>query len=40
MFELPRLEPGTYTVEIDLVANKVSWFAQIGSTPARVTLSS
>ncbi len=40
VFELPKLEPGTYTVEIDLVANKVAWFAQIGSTPARVTLSS
>src|SRR5687768_5706590 len=39
-FELPPLEPGTYTVEVDLVANKVAWFAQLGSTPARVTVSS
>lgn len=37
-FMLPKLEPGAYDIEIDLVANQVAWFAQIGSRPARVPI--
>jgi SAM-dependent methyltransferase len=37
-FVLPPLDPGTYTLEFDCVANKVAWFAQVGSLPARVTI--
>jgi SAM-dependent methyltransferase len=35
-FTLPALEPGTYDLEFDLVAAQVMWFAQAGTTPARV----
>jgi SAM-dependent methyltransferase len=35
---LPKLEPGRYLIELDCVANHVAWFAQTGSTPARVTV--
>jgi len=35
-FDLPPLEPGTYIVELDCVANRVTWFAQVGSEPARL----
>lgn len=37
-FELPPLEPGRYAIELDCVANKVTWFAQTGSQPARFTI--
>ena len=37
-FALPPLDAGTYTFEFDCVANKVAWFAQVGSTPVRVTV--
>lgn len=37
-FTLPALGPGTYTLEFDCVANKVAWFAQVGSTPVRTTI--
>ncbi|HEX2123285.1 MAG TPA: hypothetical protein VHL59_16760, partial [Thermoanaerobaculia bacterium] len=37
-FELPPLEPGRYTIELDCVANKVTWFAQVGSQPARFAI--
>lgn len=37
-FDLPPLEPGRYIVELDCVANKVTWFAQVGSEPARIEL--
>ncbi len=37
-FELPPLESGRYTIELDCVANKVTWFAQVGSEPARFTI--
>ncbi|HEY0159842.1 MAG TPA: methyltransferase domain-containing protein [Thermoanaerobaculia bacterium] len=35
-FTLPPLPPGTYDLEFDLVAEQVLWFAQAGTTPARV----
>ncbi len=35
---LPPLERGSYQIEIDLVANRVGWFAQLGSKPARLNL--
>jgi hypothetical protein len=35
---LPPLDPGRYEIEIDLVASRVGWFAQLGSKPARLTL--
>ena len=35
-FTLPPLPPGTYELEFDLVAGQVTWFAQAGTTPARV----
>jgi SAM-dependent methyltransferase len=38
-FDLPPLEAGDYIVELDCVANKVTWFAQAGSAPARIELS-
>jgi len=34
--DLPPLEPGRYVVELDCVANRVTWFAQTGSEPARL----
>jgi len=37
-FDLPPLEAGQYVIELDCVANKVTWFAQTGSTPARIEL--
>lgn len=37
-FELPALDAGDYLVELDCVANKVTWFAQTGSSPARIAL--
>jgi SAM-dependent methyltransferase len=33
---LPPLAPGRYQIELDLVANRVGWFAQFGSRPARI----
>lgn len=33
---LPPLPTGRYVVEIDCVADRVGWFAQLGSRPARV----
>ena len=35
-FDLPPLDPGRYIIELDCVANKVTWFAQTGSDPARI----
>jgi ubiquinone/menaquinone biosynthesis C-methylase UbiE len=35
-FDLAPLDAGRYIVELDCVANKVTWFAQTGSTPARM----
>lgn len=35
---LPRLDAGRYIVELDCVADGVTWFAQRGSHPARVTV--
>ncbi|PYQ29480.1 MAG: hypothetical protein DMF56_10970 [Acidobacteria bacterium] len=35
-FDLAPLDPGRYIIELDCVANKVTWFAQTGSTPARI----
>ena len=37
---IPKLEPGRYQIEIDLVAARVGWFAQLGSKPARIVLTS
>jgi SAM-dependent methyltransferase len=38
IMELPPIEPGRYEIEIDLVASRVGWFAQLGSKPARLVL--
>ncbi|MEK6375423.1 MAG: methyltransferase domain-containing protein [Acidobacteriota bacterium] len=35
---LPPLDPGRYEIEIDLVATRVGWFAQLGSKPARLEI--
>ncbi|HEX8153055.1 MAG TPA: methyltransferase domain-containing protein, partial [Thermoanaerobaculia bacterium] len=35
-FTLPPLEPGTYELEFDCVAQKVAWFTQVGSATARI----
>lgn len=35
---LPGLEPGVYQLELDCVASGITWFAQRGSAPVRVTL--
>jgi hypothetical protein len=35
---LPSLPPGTYHVEFDCVAFRVTWFAQVGSKPAALTV--
>jgi hypothetical protein len=35
---LPPLDRGRYELEIDLVASRVGWFAQLGSKPARLAL--
>jgi SAM-dependent methyltransferase len=37
-FELPQLQPGRWIVELDCVAEKVAWFAQVGSTPTRLEI--
>jgi hypothetical protein len=37
-FDLPPLDAGKYIIELDCVANKVTWFSQAGSTPARIEL--
>jgi SAM-dependent methyltransferase len=37
-FDLPPLDAGRYVIELDCVANQVTWFAQIGSTPARMVV--
>ena len=33
---LPPLSSGRYVIELDCVAENVAWFAQVGSTPARI----
>ena len=35
---LPLLEAGEYQIEIDCVAQRVGWFAQLGSKPARLAI--
>ena len=35
---LPPLASGRYVIELDCVAEKVAWFAQVGSTPARIEI--
>jgi hypothetical protein len=35
---IPPQPPGTYIIELDCVASQVSWFAPLGSRPARVTV--
>jgi hypothetical protein len=35
---IPGLSPGRYRVEIDCVAERVTWFAQAGSAPAVVSV--
>ena len=35
---LPPRPAGRYILEVDCVASKVTWFAQVGSTPARVAV--
>jgi SAM-dependent methyltransferase len=37
-FVLPPLQPGRWVVELDCVAEKVAWFAQVGSTPTRIEI--
>lgn len=37
---LPALSAGRYVLELDCVAEKVAWFAQVGSTPARIEITS
>ena len=37
-FTLPPLDAGEYEIELDCVAQKVAWFAQVGSRPARLRL--
>lgn len=37
-FALPPLQPGRWIVELDCVAEKVAWFAQVGSTPTRLEI--
>jgi hypothetical protein len=37
-FALPPLDAGRYVLEFDCVAARVSWFAPLGSKPARVAL--
>lgn len=36
--DIPGLDAGSYVFEIDCVAQGVTWFAQIGSQPARIAL--
>jgi hypothetical protein len=35
---LPSLAPGRYTIEIDCVADGVTWFALVGSAPVRIII--
>ena len=35
-FDLPALPPGSHDLELDCVAHEVTWFAQVGSRPARL----
>jgi SAM-dependent methyltransferase len=35
---MPALRPGQYILELDCVASNVTWFAQVGSRPARVAV--
>src|SRR6185295_2957506 len=35
-FQLPPLDPGSYVIELDCVANQVTWFGQAGSPVTRV----
>ncbi len=35
-FALPAVDAGSYTFELDCVANKVAWFTQAGSQPLRL----
>jgi SAM-dependent methyltransferase len=37
-FTLPPLQPGRWVVELDCVAERVAWFAQVGSTPTRLEI--
>lgn len=37
-FTLPPLQAGRWVVELDCVAEKVAWFAQVGSTPTRLEI--
>jgi ubiquinone/menaquinone biosynthesis C-methylase UbiE len=37
-FTLPPLQPGRWIVELDCVAERVAWFAQVGSTPTRLEI--
>jgi 2-polyprenyl-3-methyl-5-hydroxy-6-metoxy-1,4-benzoquinol methylase len=37
-FDLPALPPGSHDLELDCVAHEVTWFAQVGSKPARLHL--
>jgi hypothetical protein len=35
---VPPLAPGRYRLELDCVASRVAWFAQVGSKPVTVQL--
>jgi ubiquinone/menaquinone biosynthesis C-methylase UbiE len=35
---LPPLPPGRWILELDCVSERVAWFAQVGSEPARITI--
>jgi hypothetical protein len=37
---LPALKPGRYRVELDCVAEHVTWFAQAGSRPRTLEIDS
>ncbi|HET8796896.1 MAG TPA: methyltransferase domain-containing protein, partial [Thermoanaerobaculia bacterium] len=37
-FEIPALTPGRYSLQFDCVANRVAWFAQLGSTTVTLTI--
>jgi SAM-dependent methyltransferase len=37
-FTLPPLQPGRWVVELDCVAERVAWFAQVGSTATRLEI--
>jgi SAM-dependent methyltransferase len=39
-FDLPGLAAGEYMIEFDCVANRICWFAQVGSRPFRVQINS